>query len=198
MEEYKASLTGEPFLYNETKIIGKFLLEGEDSLELRKRNVEENLIQYKQPKSISRVNSAIFKRLNILENKQLYFFVNEELQQSKYMLVYSIMKTDNIVKDFIREVYYDKLLMNDSTIQQYEVEKWFDNKCNISEFLNSRSDSTKYKLKQVLMQIMNASGLVKREKNIFYINRPLLSDEFIKILSDVGDYEFAKTIGGLI
>ena len=198
MEEYKASLTGEPFLYNETKIIGKFLLEGEDSLELRKRNVEENLIQYKQSKSISRVNSAIFKRLNILDNKQLYFFVNEELQQSKYMLVYSIMKTDNIVKDFIREVYYDKLLMNDSTIQQYEVEKWFDNKCNISEFLNSRSDSTKYKLKQVLMQIMNASGLVKREKNIFYINRPLLSDEFIKILSDVGDYEFAKTIGGLI
>ena len=198
MEKYKASLTGEPFLYNETKIIGKFLLEGEDFLELRKRNVEENLIQHKQPKSISRVNSAIFKRLNILDNKQLYFFVNEELQQSKYMLVYSIMKTDNIVKDFIREVYYDKLLMNDSTIQQYEVEKWFDNKCNISEFLNSRSDSTKYKLKQVLMQIMNASGLVKREKNIFYINRPLLSDEFIKILSDVGDYEFAKTIGGLI
>ena len=198
MEEYKASLTGEPFLYNETKIIGKFLLDGEDPLKLRKRNVEENLIQYKQPKSISRVNSAIFKRLNVLNNKQLYFLVNEELQQSKYMLVYSIMKTDNIVKDFMREVYYDKLLMNDSIIQQYEVEKWFNNKCNINEFLNSRSDSTKYKLKQVLMQIMNASGLIKREKNIFYINRPLLSDEFIKSLSDVGDYEFAKTIGGLI
>ena len=198
MEEYKASLTGEPFLYNETKTIGKYLLDGEDSLQLRKRNVKENLIQYKQPKSISRVNSAIFKRLTILDKKQLNFLVNEELQQSKYMLIYSIMKTDNIVKDFIREVYYDKLLMNDTTIQQYEVEKWFNNKCGISEFLNSRSESTKYKLKQVLMQIMNASGLVKREKNTFYINRPLLSDEFIKLLSDAGDYEFAKTIGGLI
>lgn len=198
MEEYKASLTGEPFLYNETKTIGKYLLDGENSLQLRKRNVKENLIQYKQPKSISRVNSAIFKRLTILDKEQLNFLVNEELQQSKYMLIYSIMKTDNIVKDFIREVYYDKLLMNDTTIQQYEVEKWFNNKCDISEFLNSRSESTKYKLKQVLMQIMNASGLVKREKNTFYINRPLLSDEFIKLLSDAGDYEFAKTIGGLI
>ena len=198
MEGYKASLTGEPFLYNETKTIGKYLLDGENSLQLRKRNVKENLIQYKQPKSISRVNSAIFKRLTILDKKQLNFLVNEELQQSKYMLIYSIMKTDNIVKDFIREVYYDKLLMNDTTIQQYEVEKWFNNKCDISEFLNSRSESTKYKLKQVLMQIINASGLVKREKNTFYINRPLLSDEFIKLLSDVGDYEFAKTIGGLI
>lgn len=194
MEEYKASLTGEPFLYNETKTIGKYLLDGENSLQLRKRNVKENLIQYKQPKSISRVNSAIFKRLTILDKKQLNFLVNEELQQSKYMLIYSIMKTDNIVKDFIREVYYDKLLMNDTTIQQYEVEKWFNNKCDISEFLNSRSESTKYKLKQVLMQIMNASELVKREKNTFYINRPLLSDEFIKLLSDAGDYEFAKTI----
>ena len=198
MEEYKASLTGEPFLYNETKTIGKYLLDGENSLQLRKRNVKENLIQYKQPKSISRVNSAIFKRLTILDKKQLNFLVNEELQQSKYMLIYSIMKTDNIVKDFIREVYYDKLLMNDTTIQQYEVEKWFNNKCDISDFLNSRSESTKYKLKQVLMQIMNASELVKREKNTFYINRPLLSDEFIKLLSDAGDYEFAKTIGGLI
>ena len=198
MEEYKASLTGEPFLYNETKTIGKYLLDGENSLKKKKRNVKENLIQYKQPKSISRVNSAIFKRLTILDKKQLNFLVNEELQQSKYMLIYSIMKTDNIVKDFIREVYYDKLLMNDTTIQQYEVEKWFNNKCDISEFLNSRSESTKYKLKQVLMQIMNASELVKREKNTFYINRPLLSDEFIKLLSDAGDYEFAKTIGGLI
>ena len=198
MEEYKASLTGEPFLYEETKTIGKYLLKGEDPIKLRKRNVEENLIQYKQPKSISRVNSAIFKRISILNENQLDFFVNAELQESKYMLVYTIMKTDKIVKDFMREVYYDKLLMNDSTIQQYEVEKWFNNKCIISEFLDSRSDSTKYKLKQVLMQIMNASGLVKREKITFYINRPLLSKEFIKLLSDSEDYEFAETIGGLI
>ena len=77
MEEYKASLTGEPFLYNETKTIGKYLLDGENSLQLRKRNVKENLIQYKQPKSISRVNSAIFKRLTILDKKQLNFLVNE-------------------------------------------------------------------------------------------------------------------------
>lgn len=164
MEDYKTTLTAEPFLYNETKIIGKLLLEGEEPSILKKRNVKENIIHYKRPKSIIRVNSAIFKRLGTLNDKQLAFFVNEDLQQSKYILVYAIMKTDKIVNDFIREVYYNKLLIDDVEIKQYEVEKWFQSKYKISEYLNQKSDSTKIKLKQVLMQIMVASGLVKKVK----------------------------------
>ena len=74
------------------------------------------------------------------------------------------MKTDKIVNDFIREVYYNKLLIDDVEIKQYEVEKWFQSKYKISEYLNQKSDSTKIKLKQVLMQIMVASGLVKKVK----------------------------------
>ena len=164
MEDYKTTLTAEPFLYNETKIIGKLLLEGEEPSILKKRNVKENIIHYKRPKSIIRVNSAIFKRLGTFNDKQLAFFVNEDLQQSKYILVYAIMKTDKIVNDFIREVYYNKLLIDDVEIKQYEVEKWFQSKYKITEYLNQKSDSTKIKLKQVLMQIMVASGLVKKVK----------------------------------
>ena len=44
MEDYSAKLTGEPFLYEESKIIAGYLLDGEDPKELRKRNLEENLI----------------------------------------------------------------------------------------------------------------------------------------------------------
>ena len=48
MQEYSATLTGGPFLYNECRIIGKYLLDGEDPSSLRKRNISENLIQYKK------------------------------------------------------------------------------------------------------------------------------------------------------
>ena len=43
MEDYSAKLTAEPFLYNETKTIAKFLLDGEEEEKLRKRNIEENI-----------------------------------------------------------------------------------------------------------------------------------------------------------
>ena len=40
MEQYSAKLTGEPFLYNETKIIAQYLLDGESAEALKKRNIE--------------------------------------------------------------------------------------------------------------------------------------------------------------
>ena len=43
MEDYSAKLTAEPFLYNETKTIAKFLLDGEEEEKLRKRNIEEKI-----------------------------------------------------------------------------------------------------------------------------------------------------------
>ena len=43
MEEYSAKLTGEPFLYRETKIIGDYLQQGFEASELKKKNIEENL-----------------------------------------------------------------------------------------------------------------------------------------------------------
>ncbi len=50
MEDYSAKLIAEPFLFNETKIITKYLLECEDFKKLKKKNIEENLIQHKKIK----------------------------------------------------------------------------------------------------------------------------------------------------
>ena len=61
MEDYSAKLTAEPFLYTETKIIGRYLLDGEDEQELKKRNIEQNLIKHKKVGSVKRVNSPIFR-----------------------------------------------------------------------------------------------------------------------------------------
>ena len=71
MEDYSAKLTAEPFLYNETKIIAQYLLDGISLEELKRKNIEENLIKYKSPKSIVRVNSQIFRRLNVMDSEML-------------------------------------------------------------------------------------------------------------------------------
>ena len=54
MEDYSARLTGEPFLYNETKILARYLADGEDAESLRKRNLEENLIMHKTNTKINK------------------------------------------------------------------------------------------------------------------------------------------------
>ena len=198
MEDYSAKLTAEPFLYNETKIIAKYLLEGEDFEKLKKRNIEENLIQHKKVKSVIRTNSPIFRRLKVLNKDLLEDFVCSDIETSKFILLYAIMKTDKLVRDFIFEVYKDKLLMRKDYIEKFDIDNWYEEKCILSETLKNRTESTTAKLKQVIMKIMQDSGLVVKEKNRFKIIRPLLKEKFIILLDKNEDIEYAKAIGGLI
>lgn len=198
MEDYSAKLTGEPFLYRETKIIGEYLHQGFEASELKKKNIEENLIQYKSKSAISRVNSAIFRRLNVLNADMLEEFVNGDLYTSRMLLIYSIMKTDKLVCDFISELYKDKILLMKENIEQYEVVNWFDRKFAESVNLSKVSDKTQYKLRQVMMKIMIDSGLIMKEKDCYKIIIPILSDKFKLLLDNTGDSDYYKAIGGLV
>lgn len=198
MEDYSAKLTGEPFLYNETKILGEYLLEGEDEQELKKRNIEENLIKHKKTGSIKRVNLPIFRRIDVMDSEMLFEFVHSDIETSKYILLYAIMKTDRLVKDFIMEVYKDKLLMRKEYIEKFDIDNWYEEKSVLSKTLRERSETTIAKIKQVLMKIMQDSGLVVKEKNRFKIVRPLLKEKFISMLDKNGDLDYAKAIGGMI
>ena len=198
MEDYSAKLTAEPFLYNETKIIGRYLLDGEDELELKKRNIEENLIKHKKTGSVKRVNSPIFRRLNVMNQEMLEEFVCSDIETSKCILLYAIMKTDKLVKDFIFEVYKDKLFMRKEYIEKFDIDNWYEKKCILCETLKNRSETTTAKLKQVIMKILQDSGLVIKEKNRFKIVRPLLKEKYINMLDKNGDLEYAKAIGGLL
>lgn len=198
MEDYSSKLTAEPFLYNETKIIANYMLEGYSINELKKKNINENLIKYKSSKSITRVNAPIFRRLEILDSEMLYDFVNTDIENSKYILLYAIMKTDKLIRDFILEIYKDKLFMRKEYIEKYEIDNWYDEKCILSKTLKERSEMTKAKLKQVIMKILADSGLVNKEKDNYKIIRPLLKEKYIAQLDKKGDIEYAKAIGGLL
>ena len=198
MEDYSAKLTAEPFLYNETKIIAQYLLDGISPEELKRKNVEENLIKYKSSKSVVRVNSPIFRRLNVMDSEMLDEFVHTDIETSKYILLYTIMKTDRLVRDFVVEVYKDKLLMRKDYIEKFDIDNWYEEKCILSNTLRERTESTAAKLKQVIMKIMQDSGLVIKEKTRFKIVRPLLKEKYISMLDKNGDLEYAKAIGGLL
>ena len=198
MEDYSAKLTAEPFLYNETKIIAQYLLDGISPEELKRKNVEENLIKYKSSKSVVRVNSPIFRTLNVMDSAMLDEFVHTDIETSKYILLYTIMKTDRLVRDFVVEVYKDKLLMRKDYIEKFDIDNWYEEKCILSNTLRERTESTAAKLKQVIMKILQDSGLVIKEKNRFKIVRPLLKEKYISMLDKKGDMEYAKAIGGLL
>ena len=109
-----------------------------------------------------------------------------------------IPSPDRLVRDFVVEVYKDKLLMRKDYIEKFDIDNWYEEKCILSKTLRERTESTATKLKQVIMKILQDSGLVIKEKNRFKIVRPLLKEKYISMLDKKGDIEYAKAIGGLL
>ena len=91
-----------------------------------------------------------------------------------------------------------------SYIEKEDINSWMVNKISVSPNLQQKTEETIYKLKQVLTKILQDSDLVKKEKipnskgdYKYKITRPLLKEDFITLMKERNDFEYAKAIGGL-
>ena len=194
--KYYAGLTGEPFLFSESRILASFLAEGEDIELLRKRNIEENLIMHKKIGSLKRVSTPIFRRITTMSPNMLKVFTGSDIDTSRIALLVSIAKTDRIVRDFLVDVYADKLATKASKIDRADIERYFESVYAEEPLIRDRSEQTKSKLKQQLMKIMAEAGLVKKQADGFAITRPNITTRLANQLTADGDGEYLKALGG--
>lgn len=195
--KYSAGLTGEPFLFNETRALASFLVTGEDIDLLRKRNLAENLIMHKKLSSLQRVTSPIFRRLSIISPITMQILANGDVDLAKLILLVAISKTDRLVRDFITDVYADKLAVKATKIEKSDIERYFESVYEQEPYLRDRTEQTKAKLKQQLMKILAEAGLVKKQGANFIITRPNLSNKLANQLVADGDSEFINILGGV-
>ena len=193
---YTAGLTGEIFLFNESRTLAGFLAQGEDPNALRARNLTENLIMYKKDSSLKRVSPPIFRRLATMSPGALEIFVSADLESSRILLLVAIAKTDRLVRDFILTVYADKIALRASKIDKSDIERYFESVYAEEPLLRDKSDASKMKLKQQLMKIMAEAGLVKKQADSFAITRPNITTRLANQLTADGDTEYLKALGG--
>lgn len=195
---YTAGLTGEIFLFNESRILAGFLSRGEDVDALRARNLTENLIMYKKESSLKRVSPPIFRRLATMSPGALEIFVSADLESSRILLLIAIAKTDRLVRDFLMTVYADKLAVKASKIEKSDIERYFESVYAEEPLLRDKSDATKMKLKQQLLKNMVEAGLVKKQGDSFAVTRPNITTRLANQLTADGDAEYLKALGGTV
>lgn len=193
---YSARLTGEPFLFNECRTLAKLLAAGENIDALKVRNITENLILHKKINSLKRVNLPIFRRLSVISPAAMQILADGDLDSAKIILLVSIAKTDRLVRDFLINIYSDKLAMKLSKIDKSDIERYFESVYEEEPYLRDRTEQTKAKLKQQLMKIMVESGLTDKQSTSFLVTRPNFSNKLANQLVADGDSEYIKILGG--
>lgn len=196
VNKYTSALTGELFLFNETRILARYLIQGEDINALRKRNLSENLIMHKGAGSLKRSSAPIFRRLSMMSPTTLQVFTDGDIESARLILVITAAKSDRLIRDFLLNVYSDKIALKTNTINKSDIERYFESVFENEPSLRDRSESTKRNLKQKLMRIVAEAGLVKKQGQVFLVTRPNITNKLANQLVADGDSEYIKTLGG--
>lgn len=198
MLEYTSVLKSRPFLYLELKKAAQLKIQGLDEKEIKYKAIEENIFAVNTETRKKEIASAVINRIEELDMYILDKIVNGSLQTSKQLALYSILKTDRLFFEFMKEVYREKILLKDSIITDKNFNIFFRRKAEQSEQIANWKDYTLYKLKQVYKRVLSEAGFIKNSKKEIEIIPQIMEAEVIEYLKDKGDILYLEVMLGEI
>ena len=194
--EYKSTIKSKPFLYKEMKKAAELINQGFKDFEIKSMARNDNIFQVNTEERKSEIASIVIQRLKAIDDFLVEKIVNGEIGTSKQVVVYSIMKTDRLFFEFMYEVFREKILMGDSTLQDKDFDIFFSRKKEQSKKVASWTNYTFYKLKQVYIRILFEAGFVKGQKSDRVIVKPIIEEEIVQHLKKIGDEKYLNSLMG--
>lgn len=179
--DYIFSYTAATLMLHETNEVMKKYLEYKDWNIVKDIVIEENIMQKQSVSSRKRVFAEIKRRIETLSNEQLEYVNESSSSDIRNFIFLTILKTYRFIFEFMTEVISKKVLMFDYKILNSDYETFFESKKYAVEQLESITEATQYKLKQVLFRILEEAMIIDntKSKNIL---KPHLSGEVIKLI----------------
>lgn len=198
MLQYTSILKARPFLYLELKKAISLKIQGFSEQDIKTKSLEENIFSVNTETRKKEIAAAVVNRIQVLDDYILDKIVNGNLQTSKQLAIYSILKTDRLFFEFMKEVYREKILLKDYHIDDKDFNIFFRRKAEQSEKIASWKDYTYYKLKQVYKRILSEAGFIKNTKNEVIIIPQIIEEEVKNHLIDIGDRVYLEVMLGEI
>jgi hypothetical protein len=191
---YSSSMTGAPYLLFELKQVVKLKQFGLSNQEISKKVNEENVFQFTNKGRVKRVLPSVMRRMDVIDHTLATLMTEESLEMSKIINLYVIMKTDLLFYEFMYEVISEKLQNNVYVIEKKDINLFFNAKSEQSEKVANWSDLNIEKLKQVYMQVLFESGML-RDRNSQELNRLIIDEQIKNHLTHIGDAKYVRAMG---
>lgn len=179
--KYLLSYTAVSLQANEAETIVNLYKTNLDWVSVEKQVVEYNALQKGTIATRKREFIEFKKRLQTLTAEQLNYYEDASSSDVKNLTMLSCFKLYNFIYDFATEVMRNKLLLFDFQLINSDYESFYDSKRVAYDNLNTISEGTQYKLKQVMFKMFEQAEFIDSVKNK-NIQKPYLSQELIKLI----------------
>lgn len=135
-----------------------------------------------------RIRKEIQDRLNNLTHEQLEFLKYSSLDDAKRIIFLSICKTYEFIYEFVIEVLRSKILNFDYTITEGDYISFYNYKAALHPELENLSESSQYKIKQVLFKILEEANIIDSVRTKSLQHQYLTEEMITLILKDNPSY----------
>ena len=179
--KYLLSYTAVSLQTYATETIANIYKETLDWDNIAKSVIEDNALQKGTIATRKREFIEFKRRLQTLTSEQLSYYTDATSSDIKNLTMLSCFKLYKFIFDFATEVMRNKLLLFDFQLINSDYEAFYDSKRVAYDNLNTISEGTQYKLKQVMFKMFEQAEFIDsvKKKNI---QKPYLSEELIKLI----------------
>lgn len=183
---YSAAITREQFLFFETRITARLLIEGLSREEVVRKIVDENLFQYPTEKSLKKLAVCCLRRLDALGDDSLVAMIaSRSADVARQVCLYAMMCQYRIIWDFMITVIGEKYKKFDKSFGKMDLNVFFMQLQEQDDWVAKWTDSTVDKLKQVIKKILVENEYLDDTKSD-HINPVLISFELENAIRAAG------------
>ncbi|SFC35068.1 Putative inner membrane protein [Alkalibacterium subtropicum] len=168
---YLTTLNTRGFLYEETLIVAGLLHEGKTFEAILETLLEENRFQLHSQDRTVRFFNEIQKRLEQMDVYLFNQFLVTDAETSKAILFYALLKKDQLLFEWMREVVWDKFLVLDWHLSKKETSAFIEKKAKENETVAQWTTDTKQLLGEAYHRVLNTVGMGKTDGDDIELQR---------------------------
>ena len=154
-DHYSGGLTREQFLFFEMRVVAGLAMQGKSREDILAEIFAENLFQFPTERMIRSITNTCFKRIDALDSPELVsYLADSSAEVAKQINLYAIMCENSIAYDFMTEVIGEKYRSQELDFSAKDVNVFFMELAEKVPAVDSWSESTIKKLKQVLVRFL--------------------------------------------
>jgi len=194
--DYSAGMVSKPFWFIEFKKVMTLLDRDVDYDEIKRISLEENLFGVPKIYRAKEIYNAVSRRAKSLDRKTINLLCSTDLSSSKALALLAVMKTDRLFFEFMYEVYREKIILGDATLDESDINIYMKNKQSQSDKVASWEDCTIKKLVNSYFNFLYDSGFILRKGKVNKITPPILDNEVEQHLLELGMKNYLQAITG--
>lgn len=157
--KYNLSYTAASIRIHDTLLVAEAMLSDENY-----HNVDEQIGKGKTATG-KRIRQELTKRLTNLTPQQMDYLVEAGLKDACKIAFLSICKTYDYIHQFVVEVLREKFVQFDYQVSDGEYITYYNRKVELHPELEALTESSLYKVKQVLFKILEEVGIIHSVRN---------------------------------